>query len=264
MLKLYHGLTSVCSVKARLTIAEIELDFDSVVLDLKKGEQFDPAYTRLNPSAVVPTLIDGDLIVVESSLIIEYLDRTYNGSRLMPTDAALQVRVRHWLLRCVAVHAAINTLTFATANRTKALATKTPEEIEASVAQLPDPVIANKRRDLYANGLRSVYVTQALLELQRTFRDMSDTLDAGAWVSGPEFGLADLGLLAYVDRLERLGFSGMWENRFPAIGTWLAAMQARQSYETAVEAFISESMAQAQRAGGEPHWPQLSQLWSDI
>ncbi|MEJ6477529.1 MAG: glutathione S-transferase family protein [Octadecabacter sp.] len=264
MLKLYHGPTSVCSQKVRLTLAEIGLDYEGVILNLQKGEQFDPAYMRLNAEAVVPTLIDDGLIVVESSLIIEYLDKHYNDGRLMPRDVALEVRTRHWLLRCIAVHAAINTLSFSTAMRAKILETKTPEEIEIAIARMPDPVNRSKRRDLYANGLQSVYVTQALLYLHRTFSDMSANLSEGEWVSGPAFGLADLGLVSYVDRIERLGFSGMWEENFPAVGTWLAAMQARSSYSSAILDFIPEPMAQAQRVEGAKYWPELSQLWSNI
>lgn len=43
MLKLYHGRTSVCSVKARLALAEKGVDFDSHVMTLQ-GDQYDPAY----------------------------------------------------------------------------------------------------------------------------------------------------------------------------------------------------------------------------
>ena len=128
MLKLYHGATSVCSQKVRVALAEIDLDYESELLDLQKGDQFAPDYMRLNPDAVVPTLVDGSLVLVESSLIAEYLDTTYNSSRLMPEDPALEARTRHWLLRCLAVHDAINTLTFSTANRDKILASKTPDE----------------------------------------------------------------------------------------------------------------------------------------
>jgi glutathione S-transferase len=264
MLKLYNGSTSVCSIKVRLVLAEIGLDYENVILDLQKAEQFDPAYLRLNPEGVVPTLIDDDLIVVESSLIIEYLDKIYNSGNLMPKDVALQVSTRHWLLRCIAVHAAINTLSFSTALRSKVMKMKTPDEVEAGLEKMPDPVNRGKRRDLYAKGLQSVYVQQALLHLNRAFSDMSINLSENDWVSGPEFGLADAGLLSYVDRLERLGFAGLWENRFPAVGAWLARMQARPSYATAVLDFIPEQMAQAQRDGGAKHWPELSQLWSEI
>jgi glutathione S-transferase len=41
MLALYHGRTSVCSLKVRLTLAEKALNFDSRLLTLR-GDQFEP------------------------------------------------------------------------------------------------------------------------------------------------------------------------------------------------------------------------------
>ena len=94
-MKLYHGITSVCSVKVRIGLAEIGLHYDSIVLDLPNGDQHDPDYLKLNPSGVVPTLVDGDLVLVESSLILEYLDRAYNDSKLMPRGRAAEYEARH-------------------------------------------------------------------------------------------------------------------------------------------------------------------------
>ncbi|MFD0981072.1 glutathione S-transferase family protein [Tropicimonas aquimaris] len=263
MRKLYHGPTSVCSQKVRVALAEIGLDYESQMLDLQKGDQFAPAYMRLNPEAVVPTLIDRDLVLVESSLIAEYLDKTYNGSAFMPDDPGLEMRVRHWLLRCLAVHAAINTLSFSTFMRDKALETKSLKEIEAAISRMPDPVLRAKRRDLYANALKSDHVAQALRHLLRTFEDMSEHIGGGAWVSGPAFGLADIGLVSYIDRLDRLGFSGLWTDDFPMIATWLDAMRARTSYAVAIAEFIPEATALAQRAGGAVHWPMLALRWRE-
>lgn len=264
MLKLYHGPTSVCSQKVRLAMAEIDLDYEGVLLDLQKGDQFAPDYLQLNPDAVVPTLIDGDLKVLESSLIIEYLDKSYNEARLMPDETGLEVRTRHWLLRCLTVHAAVNTLSFSTFMRDKVLATKTPAEIEASITRMLDPVARAKRRDLYEFGVASYHVTQALSHLKRTFDDMSTDIADGVWVAGPEFGLADIGLAPYIDRIERIGFAGLWNDRTPAVGRWLSAIRGRPSYGPAIEAFIPEPMAQSQRVAGEKHWPALSEQWAQI
>jgi glutathione S-transferase len=56
MVRLYHGRTSVCSVKTRLALAEKGVDWESQLLTLR-GDQFDPAYLKLNPNAVVPTIV---------------------------------------------------------------------------------------------------------------------------------------------------------------------------------------------------------------
>lgn len=264
MLKLYHGPTSVCSQKVRVALAEIGLDYESHLLDLQKGDQFDPDYMRLNPEAVVPTLVDDALVLFESSLIAEYLDKTYNDGRFMPEETALEARTRLWLVRSIAVHGAINTLSFSTAMRAKILSTKTPEEVAAAIARMPDPVAREKRRNLFAEGLNSYHVGQALRILRRCFSDMSNQIGAGDWLSGPTFGLADIALVPYIDRVDRLGFSGLWGEDFATVGTWHKRMRQRHSYATAFDAFIPEDAAKAQRDGGIAFWPELSRRWEEM
>jgi glutathione S-transferase len=81
MLTLYHGRTSVCSLKARLALAEKGVDFDSELLTLR-GDQFDPAYMRLNPNAVVPTLVHDGQVIIESTVIMHYIDTSTRSSRV--------------------------------------------------------------------------------------------------------------------------------------------------------------------------------------
>ncbi len=260
-MKLYHGITSVCSVKVRIGLAEIGLDYESIVLDLPKGDQHDPNYLKLNPSGVVPTLVDDDLVLVESSLILEYLDREYNDRRLMPTGRAAEYTARHWLLRTLTAHDAVNSLSFSTAYRDRTLSSKTPDEIAAMLAKMPDPAKRMKRKDLLENGLSSVHVEQALRSLREIFADMARPLSAGDWISGPEFGIADIALVAYIDRVERLGFEGLWTSTEPRVGIWLAAMQARPSYQTEVSGRIDPEAAGKQRQAGREYWPELERRW---
>ena len=186
-------------------MAEIGLDYDSQTLGLQKGDQHDADYVALNPDAVVPTLIDGDLVLVESSLILEYLDREYNDSRLTSSGRVAEAAARHWLLKCLAIHDAINSLTFSTALRSRTLASKSAEEIAASLARMPDTVKSLKRKDLLETGLDSVHVEQSLRILRRTFTEMEAALKHSGWMSGPDIGISDIALVSYIDRLERLG-----------------------------------------------------------
>ena len=54
MLRLYHYWSSVCSQKVRMCLAEKALDWESRHVDIFAFENYEPAYTRLNPKAVVP------------------------------------------------------------------------------------------------------------------------------------------------------------------------------------------------------------------
>lgn len=257
MLKLYHATPSVCSIKVRIGLAEIGLDYDEVELDLQAGEQHDPEYLKLNPAGVVPTLIDDRLVLVESSLILDYVDREHNGGRLMPKGRAAEATTRHWLLRCLGIHAAINTLSISTAMRDRVLASKTPEEITAALARMPDPVARDKRRDLFDKGLDSVHVDVAIATLEATFRDMTKALSPGPWICGQTFGLSDIALVSYIDRLQRLGFEGLWQDRHGGVSDWLTEMQSRRSYEVEVRDRIPAGQAAKMREAGARHWPDL-------
>jgi glutathione S-transferase len=66
MLTLYHYWSSVCSQKVRMCLAEKNLEWQSRHVDIFAFENYEPAYTRLNPKAVVPTLDHNGRILIES------------------------------------------------------------------------------------------------------------------------------------------------------------------------------------------------------
>ena len=64
MIELYHASMSVCSEKVRMALAEKGLEFKSHFMNLREGHQQTPDYIKLNPNAVVPTLVhDGNVII---------------------------------------------------------------------------------------------------------------------------------------------------------------------------------------------------------
>lgn len=258
MLTLYHAATSVCSQKARLVLAEKSLRWKSELLDLGKGNQFESWYLKLNPDAVVPTLVDGGTVVRESSVILEYVDELGSGSPLMPSNRAARAATKLWLARTILIHEAINSLTFGTYVRALELKHRTPEEIEARLASMPNPQIAAKRRDLFAKGAKSVFVDGAVRVMLGVFRDIHQAMQANDYVCGPDYGLADIALTAYVDRISRLSMDGMWRNRFDRVGPWLDRMRGRDSYETAIGSYLTADMAAFARRHGEEAWPEIA------
>lgn len=69
-------------------------------VDLERKEHFEEEYVRLSKTGKVPTLVDGDFALSESSAIIEYLDETIDGNPLLPHEPKLRARARQiqsWL-----------------------------------------------------------------------------------------------------------------------------------------------------------------------
>src|ERR671924_1050619 len=71
---LYNAPQSTCSQRVRFVLNAKKLPFDEVKLDLMAGDQLKPDYLALNPNGVVPTLDHDGNIVIDSSVIIEYLN----------------------------------------------------------------------------------------------------------------------------------------------------------------------------------------------
>ena len=117
MLELYHNINSVCAQKVRIALEEKGQQAEEHVLTLR-GDQNEPAYLKLNPSGVVPTLVHDGTPVVESSLILYYLDEVFPEPSLMPNHPRQRHRVRMYnKLIDEYVHNSCMILTFATAFR---------------------------------------------------------------------------------------------------------------------------------------------------
>ncbi|MFG6489506.1 glutathione S-transferase family protein [Roseateles sp. BYS78W] len=91
----YHPLSSYCW-KLLIALYENGTPFEAQVVNLG-----DPAaraaYAALWPTAKIPLLVDGNRVVPETSLQIEYLDRRHPGrQRLLPDDLDAQLDVRLW------------------------------------------------------------------------------------------------------------------------------------------------------------------------
>lgn len=264
MKKIYHSGNSVCSQKVRIALAEKGTLWQSIDIDMTKGEQLRPEYLALNPEGVVPTLVEEDGFVVrESSVIIDYLDQLKPQNLLMPTDVKMQTITRLWLIRTIEIHAAINSMSFATIIREQVMSKMGPEQIEKWVASNLNMQISEKRRDLMKNGAKSVYVDGALHTLLGMLRDMNSALNNTKWLTGDSYGLADTALTAYVDRLERLGMSGLWDQEFPEIARWLKACQERPSYKEAIIKYYPEEVTSAYRVAGDKAWPEIAKRISE-
>ena len=65
-------------------LAEIGVEYEFVEID-RETAQTDPAYRALNPTGVVPTLVDGDFVLCEAAAILLYLADRFPEARLAPT-----------------------------------------------------------------------------------------------------------------------------------------------------------------------------------
>lgn len=101
-MKLYvdNGYASPWAMAVFVALREKGLRFELLTLDLAAGEQQGAAFTAQSLTQRVPTLVDGDFALSESSAIIEYLDETQPGPALLPREPQQRARARQiqaWL-----------------------------------------------------------------------------------------------------------------------------------------------------------------------
>lgn len=81
-------------------VKHLGVDSEFVEVDMMAGGFDDPAYISLNPNKKAPTLVDGNLVLSESSAIMAYLCIKYNSDMWPAHDPMEQVEVLRWLSWC--------------------------------------------------------------------------------------------------------------------------------------------------------------------
>lgn len=87
----YHPASTTCRPIMLLAAAE-KIDLDYQLVDLFSGENYQPAFTSVNPNQAVPLLVDGDFQLAESSAILKYLAEKSKAPSY-PTDPRARARV---------------------------------------------------------------------------------------------------------------------------------------------------------------------------
>src|SRR6187549_3525574 len=96
VMTLFSNKSCPYSQRVRIVLAEKGVVADMVEVDLnnKPNELFE-----LNPYGTVPTLVDRDLVLYESSIILEYLEERFPHPPLMPVYPVARARNRLMMLR---------------------------------------------------------------------------------------------------------------------------------------------------------------------
>lgn len=83
-MKLYGYWRSSAAYRVRIALYLKDIEFDNISVHLVKdgGQQLGEFYTEINPSQLVPTLVDGDVKISQSLAILNYIDNLYPQSGL--------------------------------------------------------------------------------------------------------------------------------------------------------------------------------------
>ncbi len=231
MLTLYNAAHSTCSQKVRICLAEKNLPFEDIRLDLGKAkEHLRPEYLKINPNGVVPTLVDDKDIIIDSSVICEYLDEKYPDVKLTPDDLVERARMRAWMRFIEEVPTAavrVPSFNMGFLPRFEGLNREQFEEQHSDIR----PIRKQFYRRMGTAGFKKEDVEASIEQLGNTSRRMNDALANGPWLLGEKYSLADIIVAPLIDRMNDLGFSEIWEGKYPRVSDWYRRMQERPAFK---------------------------------
>ena len=225
---LHNAPQSTCSQKVRICLWEKGPTFSEEKLDLFKGDQLTEEYKKLNPNGVVPTLIHDDEVIVDSSVIIEYLDELFPDVPLSPATPAGRAHMREWMRFFEEVAApAVRVPSY---NRVflRHFQKMTEDEFIAFGESKP------LRKDFFLKMGRKGYsdeeMRQAENRLRMTVERMESQLQQrGPWLLG-EYSLADICVIPVLVRLNDIGLSKLWAD-CDNVGAWFSGFLQRDALQ---------------------------------
>ena len=195
MIKLYDFKSSPNCQRVKVVLAEKNLPYEIVPIDLRKQEQKTPEYLKLNPYGKVPVLVDEGTVLYESCIINEYLDEKYPNPPLMPADLGKRAKARiltdYGLAHLDGPYQKLRMET-----------TKDPKEQSPQV------------------------INTAKSDLRKLLQHLETELGDQPYLVG-DFSLVDAALLPRFTRLE--GFGVLPDPSLPKLGKYLQRMKDRPS-----------------------------------
>ena len=227
---LYNSPPSTCSQRVRFVLNAKKLPFSEVKLDLMAGDQLKPEYLALNPNGVVPTLDHDGNIIIDSSVIVEYLDEVAPEAAVFtPADPVARARMRA-LMRFIdeMPAAAVRVPTFNLAFLPRFAAMSEAEFLAFAESK---PLRKEFMLAMGRTGFPEREMNAALERLRRTYRRMDAEIEksGGPWLLGKDITLADVAVMPALVRMADLGHAGDWQD-LPRVVRWYEKIRAEPAF----------------------------------
>jgi len=179
--------------RLRLFLSLLGLGYEKVPINMKAGEHKTPEYLELSPLGQVPTLVDGDTVITDSTAGLVYLALKYDKGQWLPRDPEGAARVQRWLST-------------------------------ASGELVRGPMTARAGK-LFG---RDVDMTRAAAEAGRLFNWMQSELAGRTWLAAEHPTIADVAMYSYIRVADE---GGLDLAPYPAIRRWLVRVESLPGFE---------------------------------
>ena len=197
MLTLYEHPLSAYAMKVKMALNEKGLEYQALVPDGLPTGTASGAFVEANPRAEVPALIDGDVKVFDSTIILEYLEDKWPEPPLLPEGPAQRARVRM---------------------------------IEDVMDSLYEPnnwgVMEVTRFKRASGAVADRLVGYAKSNIDQLQHWLDGQLGSDPWFNGARFGWGDIACAPYLNRSAAYGYTPPAGSRLAA---WLTRVNERPS-----------------------------------
>ena len=228
--KLYNAPQSTCSQRVRFVMNAKKLPFDEVRLNLLAGDQLKPDYLKMNPNGVVPTLDHDGEIVIDSTVITEYLDEISPDESFTPESPVERARMRalmHFIDEMPAPAVRVPTFNLAFLPSFQKMSEK--EFLDFANSK---PLRREFMLTMGQTGFPKKEMDAALGRMRRTYERMDAEIEksGGPWLMGKKLTLADVAVMPALVRMDDLGLSSDWQD-LPRVVTWYDMIRAHPSFK---------------------------------
>lgn len=200
----YEHPLSPYAQKVKIALDEKGVAYETRMPTAIGSGQVDAAFLSANPRGEVPALIDGDVAIFDSTIILEYIEDKWPEPALLPKGAAARARAR------------------------------TIEEVMDTAFEPINWGMGEIRWFKRAEGERArVIEARAMGQARGLYEWLSRALGGEKWFGGDTFGWADLSIVPYLNGARGLGIG---PDAHSPLGLWLARANERDSVRKAAKA----------------------------
>jgi len=237
MYHLYHGEPNTLSLKVLMVLHETESAFESHWLDFSNPETWcaEPfsrsKHWNLGVEIGSPLLVDGALMVSDSTFIGYYIDERSQSPRLLPQDAYGRWQVSQWArFSAEVLTTAVHTLGCAKV----AASTRQLETLRDACLALPQQEQRQQWRALIENEYPEDLLKDCERRICLAVERVDTALTNATWLAGATLSLADIDMFTGLRAARYLSGSAFDESRTPHLNDWWQRMQARPSLSAAL------------------------------
>jgi GST-like protein len=199
----FYALTSPNVQKIFIMLEECGLPYNTIPVDVWKGDQFKPEFLKLNPNGKIPVIVDHEgpggkpYTCFESGAILMYLAE--KTGKFMPKEMAARYDVIQWLMVQM-----------------------------TGVGPMFGQFVHFKR---FAPAGNDYAAARYQTEVKRLFDVLEKRLGQTAYLGGPDYTIADIATFPWTRQHD---FQGVKWDDHPHCGRWFDAIASRSAVKTAL------------------------------